>query len=70
MPSPKKPREVDSKVSNRRQNILKDDPCVQITQRRQETQRTFAAKEMVSLGGTYLKKMKTQKKLLFLVERK
>jgi hypothetical protein len=70
MPSSKKPRGIDSKVSNRRQSTSKNDPGTQIAQRGQESQRTFAAKEMVSPGGTYLKKMKTQKRFHFLVERK
>jgi hypothetical protein len=67
---PKKPQRVDSKILNRRQSTSKNDPCAQIAQRGQKSQKPFATKEMVNPCGIYLEKMKTQKRLLSLVERK
>jgi hypothetical protein len=44
--------------------------ALRIRKEGEKFQRTFIAKEMVNLDSTYLEKMKTRKRLFFLVERK
>jgi hypothetical protein len=49
--------------------LRKNVPCAQIIEGGRKFQRIFAAKETVNPGGTYLEKMATQIRFLFLVER-